>query len=314
MRALRYATFGPLANVLRTEELPEPQPGADDVLVRAHYVGVNPLDWKLVEGHYRLFAKSRPPCGVGAEFAGEIVAIGAGVRELSLGDRIVAWLNPFSEPPRALAECVRVPATQCVRVPAGIDLDRAAVTPVAGLSALQLVELVEARAGQRILVHGAAGGVGSFVVPMLRARGAVVVASGSAASQDYLRTLRPDYCIDYATSIETWTGPFSAIIDCASTLERASVPRLMQAGRIATTLPSFPYVISDTVFNRFRRIRWHALRLEPSATQLAQIFDWIADGQLSVPLTKTYDFEQAIDALAESRKGRVRGKVVVAVA
>ena len=314
MRALRYSSFGPIAQVLRHEDLPEPTPGADEVVVRARFVGINPLDWKLVEGQFRLFAKSRPPCGVGAEFAGEVLRVGAQVSAVRPGDRVVAWLNPFAEPPRALAEQVCVPAQQCVRMPEGVSFDVAAVTPVAGLSALQLCNQVHARAGQRVLVHGAAGGVGSLVVPMLRERGATVVATGSAESQAFIRTLGADAQVDYAAPATSWAGPFDAIIDCASKLDRAVVPTLMPAGGdIAVTLPSFPSVIFDPLLNPLRRIRWHTLRLEPNAAELAQVLAQVAAGKLTVRLTRTYPFDAAVEALAESRGGHVRGKIAVAI-
>lgn len=313
MRALRYRAFGAIADVLRVEEVPDPQPGAGDVLIRTRYVGVNPLDWKLVEGHFKLFARSRPPCGVGAELAGEVLRVGSRVSTLHAGDRVAAWLNPFAEPPRALAECVCVPAAQCVPVPDGVGLDVAAVTSVAGLSAWQLIELVGARPGQRVLVHGAAGGVGSFVVPLLKARGASVVATGSRASQSFLEALGADARVDYAKPPATWSGPFDAIIDCASTLSRAVVAGLMTTGHVATTLPAFPQVVFDPIVNPLRRIRWHALRLAPNATQLSQIFESIAAGRLAVHLTRTYRFGESIAALAESRSGRVRGKLAIAV-
>jgi NADPH:quinone reductase-like Zn-dependent oxidoreductase len=314
MRALRYSSFGPIAQVLRSEELPEPTPGADEVVVRARFVGINPLDWKLVEGQFRLFAKSRPPCGVGAEFAGEVLRVGALVSAMRPGDRVVAWLNPFAEPPRALAEQVCVPAQQCVRMPEGVSFDVAAVTPVAGLSALQLCNQVHARAGQRVLVHGAAGGVGSLVVPMLRERGATVVATGSAESQAFIRTLGADAQVDYAAPAMSWPGPFDAIIDCASKLDRSIVPMLMPAGGdIAVTLPSFPGVIFDPLLNPLRRIRWHTLRLEPNAAELSQVLAQVATGKLTVRLTRSYPFDAAVEALAESRGGHTRGKIAVAI-
>ncbi len=314
MRALRYSAFGPIAEVLRIEEVPEPQPGAGQVVVRTRFVGVNPLDWKLVEGQFKLFAKGRPPCGVGAEFAGEVLRVGAGVSAVRTGDRVVAWLNPFAEPPRAMAEQVCVPVKQCVEVPSGVGLDVAAVTPVAGLSALQLCATVGARAGQRVLVHGAAGGVGSLVVPMLRARGAYVVATGSAGSQAFIRTLGVDAQFDYATPPSSWQGPFDAIIDCSSKLDPATVPRLLPAGGdIAVTLPTFPRVIFEPLLNRLRRTRWHTLRLEPNAKELSQVLALIADGKLAVRLTQTYSFDRAVDALAESRRGHTRGKLAVAI-
>lgn len=314
MRALRYSAFGPIAEVLRVEDVAEPRPADDEVIVRTRFVGINPLDWKLVEGQFRLLAKSRPPCGVGAEFSGEVLEIGARVRAVRVGDRVTAWLNPFTEPPRSMAERVAVAESQCVRIPDSVGFDVAAVVPVAGLSALQLVDMIGAQAGQRVLVHGAAGGVGSFVVPMLRDRGAIVVATGSARSQEFLRSLQPDVQVDHATAPSSWPLPFDAIIDCASRLDRAAVPVLLpHGGIVAVTLPSFPWVIFDPLLNPFRRIRRKTLRLEPNVAQVAQVLAMVAEGRVPVHLTCTYPFEQAVAALEESRRGSARGKLAVAI-
>ncbi len=314
MRALRYAAFGPINSALRLEDIPVPQPGAHDVLVRTEFVGINPLDWKLVEGQFRWLAKSRPPCGVAAEFAGEIATVGAKVERFRPGQRVACWLNPFVEPPRALAEQVAVSAAQCVRVPDGIALEQAAVTPAAGLSALRLADMIAMQPDQRVLVHGAAGGVGSFVVPILRDRGAFVVVTGSARSQSYLRQLQPDAQVDYADPATSWPGPFDAIIDCAARLDPRVWPVLLpHGGTVAITLPSFPGVLTDPLLNPFRRIRRRTLRLEANAAQLEQLFALITEGRVSVPLTRCLRFDDAVAALAESRGGSVRGKLAVSV-
>lgn len=314
MRAWRYDAFGAIADVLKIRDVGVPQVGPHDVLIRTHYVGINPLDWKLVEGHFRLLARSRPPCGVGAELSGEIVAIGGRVAGLHTGQRVVAWLNPFNQRPSALSEQVLVPAAQCVPVPSNVALDVAAVTPVAGLSALQLVDMIGARAGQRVLVHGAAGGVGSFVVPLLRDRGAFIVATGSAGSQAFVRQLQPDAQLDYANPVQTWPGPFDAIIDCAAQLGPHCWPTLLpHGGIVAVTLPSLPGVIFDPLLNPFRRIRRKTLRLVPSAAKLEQLLALIDEGRVPVRLTRVYPFREAVAALLESRGGRARGKLAVAL-
>jgi NADPH:quinone reductase-like Zn-dependent oxidoreductase len=315
MRALRYAAFGPIDEVLRVDDVPAPRAGDHEIVVRVRYVGVNPLDWKLVEGQFRRFARSRPPCGVGAEFSGEVVRIGAKVESLRVGDAVAGWLNPFAEPPRAIADEVALPAGQCVRVPDGVALDVAAVVPVAGLSALQLIAMIGAQPGQRVLVHGAAGGVGTFVVAMLRDRGVTVCATGSARSQEFLLSLQPDAQVDYATPATSWPGPFDAVIDCATTLDASAMRTLLpHGGGVAATLPTFPDVIFDPLLNPFRRVRRRTLRLDPKPAQLSQVLALVAERRIAVHLTRTYAFEQAIDALMHSRSGQARGKLAVRMA
>jgi NADPH:quinone reductase-like Zn-dependent oxidoreductase len=312
VRALRYTAFGPVDRALRIEDVAVPVPAPGELLVRVHAAGINPLDWKLVEGQFRWMAKSRPPCGVGAEFAGEVVGWGDGVAGFAADERVAGWLDPFRQPPRAAAEFIALPAAQCVRVPAAVPLDAAAVVPVAGLSARQLIALVDPPPGARVLVHGAAGGIGSFVVPLLRARDVQVVATGSAASQHHLATLAPDLSVDYATPPERWGGPFDAVIDCASRLDASSLATLMPGGgTVAVTLPSFPGLIVDPLLNPLRRIRRRTLRLVPAAAALAELLAMAADGRLPVPLTSTLPLDKAATAYAASRTGHARGKVAL---
>jgi NADPH:quinone reductase-like Zn-dependent oxidoreductase len=200
-------------------------------------------------------------------------------------------------------------------VPDGVALDVAAVVAVAGLSALQLIAMIGTHPGQRVLVHGAAGGVGAFVMAMLRDRGATVCATGSARSQEFLRALQPDAQVDYSTPATSWPGPFDAVIDCATTLDASAIRALLpHGGVVAATLPTFPDVIFDPLLNPFRRIRRRTLRLDPKPAQLSQVLAMVAEGRIAVHLTRTYAFEQAVDALVHSRSGQARGKLAVRVA
>lgn len=313
MRALRYSSFGPVEQALRVEDIPVPSPRPDELLVRVRAAGVNPLDWKLVEGQFKLIAKSRPPCGVGAEFAGEVVGAGSGVTGFAADEGVAGWIDPFSTPPRACSEFIAVPAAQCVRVPAAVPLDAASVVPVAGMSAWQLIEMVKPAAGDRVLVHGAAGGVGSFVVPLLRELDVTVVATGSTRSQAAVQALKPDLAVDYTTPTARWGGPFQAVIDCASRLDAATVAQLMPGGgRLAVTLPSMPGMLLDPLLNPFRRVRRSSLRLVPDAGTLEALLARVADGRLPVPPLHRVPLNEAVAALTASRGGHVHGKLIVA--
>lgn len=313
VRAVRYAAFGPLDQVLRIESVDAPMPRSGELLIRTQYAGINPLDWKLVEGQFRLLAKSRPPCGVGSELAGTVEAVAEGAG-FAVGERVVAWLDPFAQPPGALAERVAVPAAQCVRVPEGVSLRDASVLPVAGLSALQLIDQVAAQRGQRVLVHGAAGGIGSFIVPLLRDRGVTVVATGSARSQEFLRTLYPHAQVDYSQPETTWGGPFDAVIDIASSLSAEALARLLpRGGPIAVTLPSFPAMFLDPLLNRLRARQRTTLRLTPTVPQLTQLLQLVAAGRVPVTVSRVFAFEDSVAALVLSRGGRARGKLAVSI-
>jgi NADPH:quinone reductase-like Zn-dependent oxidoreductase len=313
MRALRYEQFGPVGEVARWTELPDPAPGAGQVRVRIAWASINPLDWKLVEGQFRWFAKSRPPCGIGAEFSGVVDALGPGVTAPAIGTRMLALLNPFIQPPGALQTHVLLPAAEAIAVPDVLPLDAASTLPVAGLSALQMCRLAGLQAGQRVLVHGAAGGVGSYAVQVVRVLGASAVATGSAASQDFIATLGAAAHLDYTKGPpSSWGGPFDAVLDCASSLAPADVKALLgPRGSYVATLPKFPGVVFDALLNPLRARKRHTLRLQPSLADLATLMQWMADGRIAAQISARFPADEAVQALDLSRGGRVRGKLVV---
>jgi NADPH:quinone reductase-like Zn-dependent oxidoreductase len=313
MHALRYERFGPVAEVARWTDLPDPAPGAGQVRVRIAWASINPLDWKLVEGQFRWFARSRPPCGVGAEFSGVIDALGPGVTAPAVGTRVLALLNPFIQPPGALQTQALLPAAEAIRVPDAVALDAASTLAVAGMSALQMCRLADLRPGQRVLVHGAAGGVGSYAVQVVRALGATAVATGSTASQDFIATLGAAAHLDYTRRPpSSWGGPFDAVLDCASSLAPADAGALLgRRGRYVATLPRLPGAVLDPLLNPLRARQRRTLRLQPSTADLATLMQWLADGRLEARISARLPADDAVQALALSKGGRVRGKLVV---
>src|SRR5438876_1729917 len=180
MRALRYDRYGP-PEVLRVEELLEPSPGVGCAKIRVRAVGLNPVDWKIVAGHLRFLPLfRRPPRGVGLDYAGEIVGVGGGATQRYLGERVFGSLMPFGRD-GACADFVVVPYDRIASLLPEIDYVHAAALPIAGGTALQaLVDEAHVTGGQRVLVTGAAGGVGHFAVQIARHLGAHVVAICSA--------------------------------------------------------------------------------------------------------------------------------------
>lgn len=318
MRAWRYMAFGPVESAAQIVEIDPPAPAAGEVRVQVEWVSLNPLDWKLVEGQFRRFAKSAPPCGIGTEFAGTVVALGSGLSAPPLGTRVVGFISPFERPPGALQPQVVLPASAVVPLAEGIAADLGCTLPVAGASALQMCRqagVTGVKAGRRVLVHGAAGGVGSYAVQVARILGARVSATGSGDSLPLLQALGADALIDYRTRPPAaWGGPFDAVLDCASTLTDADLATLLPDGGIAVaTLPRFPGVVLDVLLNPLRRLKRHTLRLSHRAADLQQLMAWVAAGRLHPQIAARLPFEQAREALLRSRSGHVHGKLLVQV-
>lgn len=314
MRALRYDIFGPVAAVARVTEVAQPRPKAGEVLVRVRFASINPLDWKLVEGQFKRFAKSKPPAGVGTELSGTVEALGSGVKGPAIGTPVVGFINPMARPPGALQQFVALAAGDVLPVEAA-DLEGACTLPVAGISALQMCRLAGVGNGDRVLVHGAAGGVGSFAVQIVRMLGGTAVATGSRQSQATLATLGPETRIDYTSlPADSWGGPFAVVLDCASTLGTDAVATLLSGGgRYVRTLPALPSVLFDPLLNALRPIKRFTLRLNPNAEDLRTLLTWLRRERIKPLITERFTLANAVAALERSQTGHARGKLVASI-
>lgn len=315
MRAWVQRAYGPVEASIRLEEVRLPAPAPGDVCVRVRYAGVNPLDWKLIEGHYKWMSKARPPCGVGFDLAGEVHDAGRNAAHFTNGMRVAGLIPAFQRPPGAIAQYALVPAHLLVSVPDNVPLDHAAALPVAGLSARQMCAMADVRSGARVLVHGASGGVGHLALQVARNLGATVTASAGATSHALLQSLVTDArLVDRTVPIAAWGGPFDVVLDCPATLTSADLRTLLApAGRYVATTPRFPQVVIDTVLNLVRRGRRDVLMLKPDHAHLAALMTQAGAGALHVAVERVFPFAAAAQALAASRAGGVRGKIVVAV-
>jgi alcohol dehydrogenase len=228
---------------------------------------------------------------------------------------VVGFINPMARPPGTLQQYVAIDAKDALPVEAA-DLEAACTLPVAGLSALQMCRLADVRSGNRVLVHGAAGGVGSFAVQVVRMLGGRAVATGSRLAQPTLAALEPEARIDYtAQRVDTWGGPFNAVLDCASTLGNSDVAVLLAGGgRYVRTLPSMPSMLLDPLLNPVRPIKRFALRLKPSVEDMRTLLAWLRRGRITPLITERFAFGNALAALEQSRSGRARGKLIVQIA
>jgi NADPH:quinone reductase-like Zn-dependent oxidoreductase len=314
MRAWRYDAFGPVGAVARLVEAAQPRPGRGQVLVRVRFAAVNPLDCKLVEGEFRRIFKSRPPSGIGTEFSGIVEALGPGTVMPKIGTPVVGFIDPSARPPGALQQFVAVDAKDVLAIDTA-DLEAACTVPVAGVAALQMCRIGEVKGGDRVLVHGAAGGVGSFALQVVGILGARAVATGSRLSQPLLATLNPEAVVNYATQrVSTWGGPFSVVLDCASTLGDADIAELLpNGGRYVRTLPAFPSMLLDPLLNAARPVKRFTLRLKPNTDDVRTLLNWMRRGMLKPLVSERVTLANALAALEQLQAGRAHGKLVVAV-
>jgi NADPH:quinone reductase-like Zn-dependent oxidoreductase len=286
-------------------EAQQPRPGEGEVLVRVHAAGVIQTELSWVPTWTTRAGKPRPlPVIPGHEFSGEVAALGAGVRDAGVGD-LVYGLNDWYRDGASAEYCVARVADIAGK-PAGIDHVHAAATPISALTAWQgLVERAGLAEGQRVLIHGAAGGVGTLAVQLARWRGGRVVATASAANLDFVRSLGAEEVIDYrADRFEELVRHVDVVFDTVGgeTLER-SWSVLKPGGRLVTVAASEEQTTDE-------RIRAAYFIVEPSRTQLDEIARLIEGGALRPVVGAVFPLAEARQAYQHKP---VRGKVVLRV-
>jgi NADPH:quinone reductase-like Zn-dependent oxidoreductase len=302
MRAARiHAAGGPEA--LRIESVPVPVPAAGEVLVRVHYASINPVDWKLQERGRLPF-----PTIPGGDFSGEVIALGSGVTDFACGD-LVAGSVDQTERSGSYAEYVTAPTTEIVRKPAAFTMAEAAAYPTVAVAAWRyLVQAANVQRGERVLVQGGAGGTGSVIVQIAKARGAYVIATASAANHDYLKSIGVDQVIDYRTTrFEDVVRNVDVVVDTVGgdTLVR-SEQALRDGGRLVTLVGSVPAQICDR-----RRVLCPATPPWDVNGGLDAVAPLIAAGKVRINIDRTYPLAAIVQAQEHNRSGRTRGKIVV---
>jgi NADPH:quinone reductase-like Zn-dependent oxidoreductase len=326
MKAIVQDRFGP-PEVLRLAEIDLPEIGPGDVLVRVCAAGLNPYDWHMLRGD-PLIARlipgavglTRPKYRVaGLDAAGVVEAAGADVRGLSAGDEVLGFC------PGAFAEYARAEAGKVVPKPAGLTFEQAAAIPIAATTALRGIrEVGRVRAGHRVLVNGAAGGVGSFAVQIAASLGAEVTGVCSARNAELVRSLGAAHVIDYTTGDFTREpARYDVILDNVgnqplSRLRRVLAPAgilvLNGGGSPGQVVGPLGAMARAAAVNGFVRQRLRFLPTREDRAELAAITVLIEDGKLTPVLDRTYPLADTAQGLRHVEGGHARGKVVITVA
>jgi NADPH:quinone reductase-like Zn-dependent oxidoreductase len=308
MRAWRIRAYGG-SETLVLEEAPVPQPGPGQLLVRVRAASVNPIDWKMRRG---LLAAAFPlvfPRTLGRDCFGEVVAVGKGVTGFEAGAAIAGVADPRGDGTHA--EFALLPAAQTAPVPDGLDAAAAASLCVAGLSAyIALAEVAHARAGQRVLVHAGAGGVGSLAIQIGRILGAEVFTTASAANRGYCVGLGAVRVIDYrAEDFVAAATPCDVVLDAVGGETHLRSLRTLKPGGLLVALQAAPIAPGP----RREDVRVVMAQIQPTRARLERIFQWAATGMLRAQVGRIFPFADAPLAYAASEAGHARGKLVIAV-
>ena len=307
MKAVTYSEFGG-ADVLRVVDRPEPHVGPDSVLVRVVAAGLNPVDYKIREGYLEGVLDTRLPAVPGWDVAGVVVRAGLDTPELAVGDEVLAYVRKDTVSDGTLAEYVEVPVRTAAKKPAGLTFDQAAALPLAGLTALQTVRRAGVTAGQTVLVHAAAGGVGSIAVQLAVHAGARVVGTASPRNHDFLRELgaEPVAYGDGLVAAARAAAPegFDVILDYVGGQAVDTAPELLRPGGTIASITDAR--ARDELGGLYVWVR-------PDAAALAEIADLVASGVVRVEIAEAFDLDHAADAYRALETGHTRGKIIVRV-
>ncbi|WP_433263692.1 NAD(P)-dependent alcohol dehydrogenase [Actinosynnema sp. CS-041913] len=331
MKAIRYETYG-APEVLRLQDVDLPEVGPRDVLVRVRAAGVNPLDSHFVRGTpfvtRAASGLARPGGGLGADLAGQVEQVGAEVTRFAVGDEVFGGRGTSAElRSAAFAEyaCFREDAVLLAK-PENLTFEQAAAVPVAALSALQaLRDVGRLQAGQRVLVNGAAGGVGSFAVQFAKAFDAHVTGVCRGDNVDLVRALGADRVVDYTAEdfTKSESRPYDLILDMAGNralaeIRRALTPRGTLVGIGQKTFED--HLVSPLLrpVGMLLLTTLATQRLMPFLARnrredLATVGELLTSGKARPVIDRTYPLDQVADAITYVEQGHTRGKVVVTV-
>ncbi|RTQ47814.1 NADP-dependent oxidoreductase [Hymenobacter gummosus] len=299
------------ADALQLTDLPTPTAAAGEVIVQVKAISLNPVDVKTTQGkgvYGRL--KDEQPLIPGWDVSGVVTAVGADVADFQVGDEVFGMVN-FPGHGRAYAEYVTAPAAHLAHKPATISHEEAAAATLAALTAWQaFVDKAPVQAGQRVLVHAAAGGVGHFAVQLAKERGAYVIGTSSAAKRDFVLSLGADEHVDYqAGPFEQATAPVDVVLDTVggpNLVRSASV--LKPGGQLVSILGMTPEATAQA---EERGATTAAFLVESSGRQMQELAARLADGRLRAHVSATRPFAELPAALGLVETGRTQGKVVV---
>ncbi|MFI1724289.1 NADP-dependent oxidoreductase [Streptomyces sp. NPDC020489] len=307
MKGISYSRYGG-PEVLAYGDLRDPTVGVDAVLVKVRAAAVNPVDWHAREGHLEQILDPVFPVVPGWDVSGVVVRLGVSVPEFEIGDEVIGYVREDFLSRGTFAEYVAAPVRTLARKPRNLSFEEAAGLPLAGLTAYQvLVKALQVKRGETVLVHAAAGGVGSLAVQLAHHFGARVIGTASPGNHDFVRSLGGEPVAYGEGLAERVRGLAPEGVDAAfdtiggETLT-ASANLLAPEGRLVS-------IADGNVVTHGGRYVW----VRPDAEDLRRLSALAEQGVVSVHVSHTFPLERAAEAQRLSQEGRTRGKIVVTV-
>jgi NADPH:quinone reductase-like Zn-dependent oxidoreductase len=319
---------------VRAADIPEPQVGTRDVLVRVSAVSINPLDKMVRNGEFKQLLKYKPPFVLGHDVAGVVTGLGANVRDFKVGDEVHA--RPRDLRIGTFAEFIAIDQDDLAPKPRSLTLHEAAAVPLVALAAWQiLIGRAQVKPGQKVLIHAGAGGLGSTVIQLAKHLGATVATTANTDTVELVRSLGADVVLDYTKEdFSTVLSDYDLALDSLGGKNLEKSLTVLKPGGLAIGVagppdtgfakqlgaPSFMGVVMNALSRKVRKqakalgVRYQFFFMQASGSQLRELGALYDSGQLRPVIDRTFEFDQMLEAMAYVEQGRTKaGKVVVSI-
>ncbi|GEP93340.1 NADPH:quinone reductase [Chitinophaga terrae (ex Kim and Jung 2007)] len=311
MKAIAYQKFGN-TDVLQTVEETKPAIRSNEVLVKVKAVSINPMDWKIRKGEMKLMSGSRFPRHTGVDFAGVIEDTGVAVTNFKKGDEVFGVVKNTMKD-GALADYVAVPGTLIWKKPTAITFAEAAAIPIAGAAATTaLQKMGKINPGTSILINGATGGFGMFLLQLLKDRKAVVTAVTGTKGIDYAKQWGADIVLDYTKAdVLTQNATYDIVIDLSGKMGYSKAKRIMNRKALFLNPTPKPVQIPASFLNNLFTNKKHVVILSAASTPHINLLTSAIGNGLQVEVSRRFPFDKVVEAYQYAEKGGVTGKVVI---
>ena len=324
MKALQIIKYGEIRDSLSINEIEKPILKAKDVLIEVKAASLNPIDYKLAEGHLKDMVPLNLPCTIGFDVSGVVVEKGADVSNFEVGDKVYSRVPP--EQMGTVSEYVAVNSEVVAKKPTNISFEEAAGLPLTGLTAMQALEAVDLKENDRILIHAGSGGVGSFAIQYAKAKGAIVYTTTSTKNVGWVKALGADRVIDYKSEdykevannldivFDTLGGDYTfdafGIIRIGGKVTTiAGPPDEETAKQMGMTDYKLPEQLSNLI--KEKSAVYKSTWMQPNGEQLNSITKMVENGDIKPIVDLIYSIEDGIDAYEYLAMGRAQGKVII---
>ncbi len=309
MKAVQIHAYGG-SDVLQFEDAPKPKAAAGEVLVKVYAAAINPVDWKIREGYMKEMRKISFPFILGWDLSGVVEDAGAGVTRFKKGDEVIS--RPDLSRNGAYAEYIVIKASEVAMKPKSVDHEHAAGLSLAGLTAWQaLFDVGGVQPGQTVLIHAAAGGVGSFAVQLAKWKGARVIGTASGENQSYLKKIGVDQPIDYKKQkFEDVAHDVDMVFDTLGGETQTRSWKVLKKGGILVSSVGQPPADQATKFG----VRGVGIFAQTKPEQLEQLGALVDAGKLKITVSSVLPLSNARKAHDQSQSNHGRGKIILHIA